>query len=331
MSTREETERNVRIEQDDSARNGRNGKHLMEAVARSENSVEKSLEEFIARANSTFLDADGWDLTPEPAPEPPKPAPEPEPVAVPARVAATTVSPADVAKAVEATAVTEDAPIAAGDPTHVVAREMITPEPVVVTRTSWGGVIVAFLLGGGLVFGGMKYLEKRKADEARNAVQAAAAQPEAAATRPSAGPAGEEVTAVRPEDSRAKMIEAAKNPPGVVQPPDLSGVLPPGDAPPGTPGAPDSVPPQGGAPVVQPLVQPLPTETKPADPPKDTKADSKKDDAKKSTKKGDKKATKGGIVDPFGAAEEPKKKKDPPKKKKKDSAPKGGIVDPFAM
>jgi len=33
---------------------------MHEANGQGENSVERSLEDFIARANSTFLDGDGW-------------------------------------------------------------------------------------------------------------------------------------------------------------------------------------------------------------------------------------------------------------------------------
>ncbi len=337
MPTRDnDTERNVRIEQDESARkNGRNGKHLMvEAAApRGDNSVEKSLEEFIARANSTFLDADGWDLTPEPAPEPPVakgetrsgigPAPEPE---VPARVAATTVAAADVAKAVAATAaVAEDAPIAPTDATHVVAREAVGVPPVVITRTSWGGIFVAFLLGGGLVFGGMRFMQKKASPEAPAATQAAAAPAEAQPVKPktSAAPA-EEVTAVQPEAQPAGQPGAPGADPTAAQPTAPGAETQPGET--------AAAPPQGT--VVQPLVQPLP-EVKGSEPVAVApKVEPKKAEPKKATpKKGEpKKATaKGGIVDPFGEAEAPKK--DPPKKKtppKKKDAPKGGIVDPFA-
>ena len=47
---------------------GRNGATPQAAEAppqRTENSVERSLEEFIARANSTFLEMDGWGLEEE--------------------------------------------------------------------------------------------------------------------------------------------------------------------------------------------------------------------------------------------------------------------------
>ena len=55
--------------------NGKNGKHMNVETPAGENSVERSLEDFIARANSTFTDAeDGWDLSEE------KVAPAPEPV-----------------------------------------------------------------------------------------------------------------------------------------------------------------------------------------------------------------------------------------------------------
>jgi len=332
MPTRDnDTERNVRIEQDESARkNGRNGngKHLMvdASAPRGDNSVEKSLEEFIARANSTFLDADGWDLTPEPEPEPPKPAPEPV-VVVPARVAATTVSPADVAQAVAATdaVVEEETPIAPTDATHVVAREAISAPPIVVTKTSWGGIFVAFLLGGGMVFGGMKYLEEKQTVEKPTATEAAAAPAQAEPVKPKTSAAqAEEVTAVQPEGPGATGAEPGATQPGA-QPTALQ---------PGAPGETAAAPPQG-APVVQPLVQPLP-EVKGGEPvalaPKgEPKAEPKKVTPKKSEPK--KATAKGGIVDPFGEAEAPKKKEPPkkaPPKKKKDSAPKGGIVDPFA-
>ena len=52
---------------------GKNGKQPQQpaepAPTRTENSVERSLEEFIARANSTFLEMDGWGLEEERAAE----------------------------------------------------------------------------------------------------------------------------------------------------------------------------------------------------------------------------------------------------------------------
>src|SRR6266540_2401152 len=51
--------------------NGKNGKHMNVETPGGENSVERSLEDFIARANSTFVDGeDGWDLSEEKKPEP---------------------------------------------------------------------------------------------------------------------------------------------------------------------------------------------------------------------------------------------------------------------
>ena len=75
-----DTERVVRVDSNDqeAGKNGagKNGKQQTTAEAtpapvskegRTEHSVERSLEEFIARANSTFVAVDGWGLEEEEA------------------------------------------------------------------------------------------------------------------------------------------------------------------------------------------------------------------------------------------------------------------------
>jgi hypothetical protein len=61
----------------------------VEPGQQNDNSVERSLEDFIARANATFLEADGWDLSeekvgPPPVPVVAAPVASPEPVKSPA-------------------------------------------------------------------------------------------------------------------------------------------------------------------------------------------------------------------------------------------------------
>jgi hypothetical protein len=326
MPSREESERNVRIDADTrNGKNGRNGAHMIvEATGpeRQDNSVEKSLEDFIARANSTFL-SDGWDLTAEQEAKPPEPAPLPADVQeklaeleqmrgeVDKLRARATSAEARAAEAVKVKAVTPIAP--AVERTEVVRLDQL--EPKIVTRTNWGATFVALVAGAGIMFGVMKFVVKDGGAKTVPAVE-----PPATSVVPTAAPAPAEATPA-PAPAEAAPTEAAP-----------------------APGAPP------GEPIVQPLptdpaataapapaeATPAPAEAAPATPPAaeaapDVKAGTKKATTKKATTKKATTDAKGGIVDPFGDSTPAPKKKPTPKKKPKSTQPKGGIVDPFAM
>src|SRR3990172_5069982 len=139
MAQREEdndTERVVRLDPEEAGKNGsangKNGKPPFPAAGpqTGESAVERSLEDFIARANSSLLDMDGWGVEPQedkvaeptPPPKPATPAPAPPPA-----VAAPT------------------------DKTEPVTR-LATEPPQIVTRTNWAGIAGAFVVGGVLMF-----------------------------------------------------------------------------------------------------------------------------------------------------------------------------------
>lgn len=301
----------MRIEQDDASKNGHGAKNgrttksfLIEATTqgRGDNSVERSLEDFIAKANSTFLE--GWEVKVDPPkPEPklePKPEPKveakPEPKAE--AKAEAKAEPKAEAKA-EAKAATPVAPV---ERTEVVRRDKIAPPVVqtkIVTRTNWAGVVGAFLGGAALVFGVMKVTGGEQ-QSAPPAATSAAAVPTEPAPRPT----------ITPAPAPTPVVEAR---------PEV------------TPVAPTEPP----APVIQPL-EPTPVvEAKPVEAKPEAKVETKPEPKKpvEAKKPAEPKTVKpkGGIVDPFdSAAPAPKPEKKKPAKKK-DSAPKGGIVDPFAM
>jgi hypothetical protein len=301
------------------------------AGSHGENSVEKSLEDFIARANSMFLDADGWNLGAEEkleaaavqaevdssprarteevpamaAPRAPSPVPTSAPVQVPGKVTPRATSPTAVPGLESLAASTPAMPEPAVSQALEEAMLIGDPTKKNVLPTSWlklggafvVGAIVMFVVANKLVGGG--------------AGQPAATAPAITATPPPVTRAVETLSVPTPTPTAARPAPA---PPAALPAPAQPAAAP-------APVAKAAMAPMPAIEVVRPKAAPAPARVvlparprvvaAPAAPVAKPKAPAPK--------------VKGGITDPFADSPSAPQKTQKPKKAS------GGIVDPFAM
>jgi hypothetical protein len=327
-------ERTVRVEEaGKNGSNGRNGHLVAEGAPTGENAVERSLEDFIARANSTFIDADGWDLGEEARQKEAAEHALAEAERLKRALADAESVRGELARAREELArAREEAArlekardkaeaqvknVAASanvkvERTEVVARAAVEPPPP--AKRNYGLAIGMFVVGGALSFGIVK-ITGGGGDG--NKAAPAVTQPATVGSEKQEQPEPQKVEPQKVE--KFEKVEQVTPPPtDPAQPPTTDTQV---TAPPTDPAQPPTTDTQATKDPGAPVVEPIKTDEPKKQPVKDPAAE-------KPTQ------PKGGIQDPFAETppppkKAPPKKKPPVKKKPADSKPKGGIVDPF--